>query len=412
GYAGASTAAVCREAGISSGAFFHYFPTKASLLIAILEQSSHETREFFDEREDRADPVGVIWEYVDHELSSLEDPRAAGFIAAVGGPVPNDDVVAILREVDQRTREGLTGWVSKAQQAGVVRTDLSAERMASWIMLFINGFADQIGGADDFDAVVEKPLLREVLSGFLTGPPSCSCRAQEPAPPRRARSRPRRARAPSASPRPPANPRPPAIPRPLRSLRDGHELHRGDRGVAVLADRDHAHSPDEGGQGLRVLAGVGEDDLEAEVAEGFHRGGDELAGPLGEGLVDDDRGVARDLLAGAGQLVAQRRGQAEGGQALVLAARERTTGLVGVDHGALDVDLLGVEVDVAAHIEDRPGDLIVLGAGRADQVHQMAQGQEALLRQLAVAADVVQRRVGHRVLQRALELVQRRQVHG
>ena len=174
GYAGASTAAVCREAGISSGAFFHYFPTKASLLIAILEQSSHETREFFDEREDRADPVGVIWEYVDHELSSLEDPRAAGFIAAVGGTVPNDDVVAILREVDQRTREGLTGWVSKAQQAGVVRTDLSAERMASWIMLFINGFADQIGGADDFDAVVEKPLLREVLSGFLNGPPSCS----------------------------------------------------------------------------------------------------------------------------------------------------------------------------------------------------------------------------------------------
>src|SRR5699024_364996 len=61
-------------------------------------------------------PWGVIWEYVDHELSSLEDPRAAGFIAAVGGPVPNDDVVAILREVDQRTREGLTGWVSKAQQ--------------------------------------------------------------------------------------------------------------------------------------------------------------------------------------------------------------------------------------------------------------------------------------------------------
>src|SRR5699024_5424730 len=115
GYAGASTGAVCRGAGLSSGALFHYYPTKAPLLIAILEQSSHETREILDEREDRADPEGVIWEYVDHELSSLEDPRAAGFIAAVGGPVPNDDVVAILREVDQRTREGLTGWVSKAQ---------------------------------------------------------------------------------------------------------------------------------------------------------------------------------------------------------------------------------------------------------------------------------------------------------
>src|SRR5699024_7312380 len=76
GYAGASTAAVCREAGISSGAFFHYFPTKASLLIAILEQSSHETREFFDERENPADPVAGTREDGDHEPSSLEDAGA------------------------------------------------------------------------------------------------------------------------------------------------------------------------------------------------------------------------------------------------------------------------------------------------------------------------------------------------
>src|SRR5690625_8051092 len=71
GYAGARTAAACREAGISSGAFFHYFPTKASLLIAILEQSSQETREFFDKREDRENPAGGLWEDVDHGTASL-----------------------------------------------------------------------------------------------------------------------------------------------------------------------------------------------------------------------------------------------------------------------------------------------------------------------------------------------------
>lgn len=37
GYAGATTAAICREAGISSGAFFHYLPTQSSLLIANLQ---------------------------------------------------------------------------------------------------------------------------------------------------------------------------------------------------------------------------------------------------------------------------------------------------------------------------------------------------------------------------------------
>lgn len=169
GYAGATTAAICREAGISSGAFFHYFPTKASLLIAILQQSLQDTREFFFEHEDHTDPVEVIWAYVDHELASLEDPRAAGFIAAVGGSAPNDEVVTILKEVDRQTREGLAGWIGKAKEAGLVRADLSAERIATWTMLFINGFADQVGGTNEFDAAAEKPLLRQVLHSFLTG---------------------------------------------------------------------------------------------------------------------------------------------------------------------------------------------------------------------------------------------------
>ena len=43
GYAGTSTAAICREAGIGSGTFFHYFPTKQSLLLAILALGTEET---------------------------------------------------------------------------------------------------------------------------------------------------------------------------------------------------------------------------------------------------------------------------------------------------------------------------------------------------------------------------------
>src|SRR5699024_7312381 len=82
--------------------------------------------------------------------------------------VPNVGGAARLRWVEQRTREGLTGWVSQAQQVGVVGTDLSAERMASWIMPSLKGLADLIGGAGDFGAEVERALLREGLVGLLT----------------------------------------------------------------------------------------------------------------------------------------------------------------------------------------------------------------------------------------------------
>src|SRR5690625_1722177 len=45
GYTGATTAAICREAGIGSGTFFHYFETKKSVLLAILELGIEETQQ-------------------------------------------------------------------------------------------------------------------------------------------------------------------------------------------------------------------------------------------------------------------------------------------------------------------------------------------------------------------------------
>ena len=169
GYAGATTAAICHEANISSGAFFHYFPTKASLLTAILQQSLQETRDFFQQHRDSASPLDAIWRYVDHEVANFEDPRASGFIAAVGGAGLEDENGAILREIDRQTLDALAILFRRAQDAGSVRTDLSAERIATWTMLFISGFADRVGSGYGFDSGVEEPLLREVMHNFITG---------------------------------------------------------------------------------------------------------------------------------------------------------------------------------------------------------------------------------------------------
>ena len=75
GYAGTSTAAICREAGIGSGTFFHYFPTKQSLLLAILALGTEETRAWFDARADDADALAVVEAYVDHTAEEMSEPR-------------------------------------------------------------------------------------------------------------------------------------------------------------------------------------------------------------------------------------------------------------------------------------------------------------------------------------------------
>ncbi|KIH98050.1 TetR family transcriptional regulator [Streptomonospora alba] len=167
GYAGATTALICRTAGIGSGTFFHYFPTKADLLAAIIEWGTAETREFFAAQEGRADARQVLFDFVRHATAELEDERAAGFVRAVGGQVGDTGVAAALEADDRAVRLGLRTWVERAQGDGGVRTDLPADRLVEWIVLLLDGFASLVAGRSGFEAAREAPMLLEQTERLL-----------------------------------------------------------------------------------------------------------------------------------------------------------------------------------------------------------------------------------------------------
>lgn len=73
-----TSAAICREAGIATGTFFHYFPTKLDLLLAILDLGTHGSRDWFGAQEGRTDPAQVVTDYVEHAASEFSDPRLPG----------------------------------------------------------------------------------------------------------------------------------------------------------------------------------------------------------------------------------------------------------------------------------------------------------------------------------------------
>lgn len=170
GYAGATTAVICRAAGIGSGTFFHYFPTKDALLVAILEHGTAETREFF-EQADAADPRRVVFDYVEHAVSGLRDPRAAGFISVVGGLTYRPEIARALRVDDEVACAALQSIVSVAQQEQRVRVDVDAERLTQWIMLLLEGFAARVATGDSFVADRELAMLNEQVAFLLDGPP-------------------------------------------------------------------------------------------------------------------------------------------------------------------------------------------------------------------------------------------------
>lgn len=167
GFDRTTTASICRAASIGSGTFFHYFPTKKAVLLAILELGAGETRGWFEAQVERTDAAGVVADYVEHCLDDYGDPRLSGFVRAVGA-VTGDPEVASALELDERAQvDGLGPWLAAAQRAGAVRAGVPAERLATWVFLLLDGFVARLAGDEAFTVEGERDLLVETVARLL-----------------------------------------------------------------------------------------------------------------------------------------------------------------------------------------------------------------------------------------------------
>ncbi|PZA23124.1 TetR family transcriptional regulator [Modestobacter versicolor] len=167
GFDRATTAAICRTAGIGSGTFFHYFPTKLDVLLAILELGTAETAAWFAAQQGRADAGGVLGDYVVHAATEYADPRVAGFVKAVGAVMNDERVAAALARDEAVVADGLLPWVRAAQAAGEVRSDVEPARLCAWVLVVLDGFLGRLAGETGFDAAAEQDMLIDTVQRLL-----------------------------------------------------------------------------------------------------------------------------------------------------------------------------------------------------------------------------------------------------
>jgi AcrR family transcriptional regulator len=102
---------LARAAGISKGLLYHYFPTKADFVIAVLQHS----REQLDERlgfDASLDPAVAIDASLDAYLSYAEE-HAAGFLAVIRARSGEDEADADRAELESPALETVLGaWLA------------------------------------------------------------------------------------------------------------------------------------------------------------------------------------------------------------------------------------------------------------------------------------------------------------
>lgn len=156
---------IAREAGLSRGTLYRYFPDKEALYRAVSER---ETRFFLEEIEERTAGVDTLGEKVIGVLlAAIEFLRENPMNAAMAATDPEAFAAAIStngRELLELAVEGVTPMVREAMDKGEVRSDLDPAQAAEWIVRVELSLISTPSVTFDRDDPAE---LRRFLLGFL-----------------------------------------------------------------------------------------------------------------------------------------------------------------------------------------------------------------------------------------------------
>jgi AcrR family transcriptional regulator len=170
----ASTAEIARRAGVGEATLFRRFPSKQDLVVAILAERIDAVIATAEECLTEPDP----WLSVEHFLTALVERQVhdQGALDAVKDECMTDPVLAPRRK---RVMEVISRLLRRAQDAGVVRDDLTAPDIA-----LLTAAASSVSGIA-FPGL-RADLWRRYLGIILDGiRPEGATKLRPPPPPRR-----------------------------------------------------------------------------------------------------------------------------------------------------------------------------------------------------------------------------------
>ncbi len=166
GYTGATTAAICRAAGVGSGTLFHYFGDKRSIMISLFADDEMVNAELIATLdEDRA--YAEIWRLLDHLCRDVADPVAPGLVwAMLQLALDDEEFAGILEASDEKVRTAFGRLLVRAAADGTVDTSLDPTRTARWLVGLVDTLFLMCGN-EGFDAEVEVAELQRIAARYL-----------------------------------------------------------------------------------------------------------------------------------------------------------------------------------------------------------------------------------------------------
>ena len=173
GLAGTTTAEIARAAGISSGALFHYFPSKRAVFLALFEADRAEWDEAFAAARAQDDAWSALMDVVDRLAAEATHPLMAGLIVEILAQAHRDPEVAdLVAAGDRRMIDGVAELVDRLCRDGAADPGMPAATAARWVLTLTDGFHTRGYPEPDRDRAAETAQAKQLIARALrhTGP--------------------------------------------------------------------------------------------------------------------------------------------------------------------------------------------------------------------------------------------------
>lgn len=157
-YAGATTAQIAREAGISEPILYRHFASKKELYFACLDEAWSGLRNTFQAKMDEVGPVDAWRELGPTTMRRLKAVVPSLWMQAVTEAGQDPEIRRFVRKHMRDVHDFFAETLRRLQEAGAIPADRDPNAEA-WVFLggsLLASFADRLGGLlddDDFTAI-------------------------------------------------------------------------------------------------------------------------------------------------------------------------------------------------------------------------------------------------------------------
>ncbi|MEL6189854.1 MAG: TetR/AcrR family transcriptional regulator [Myxococcota bacterium] len=161
-------AAICAELGMSPGALYRYYASKAEIIHAIVEQERVESIPYVEQLASAKDFTGALVSLLSAFIAEVMDDDYAGLALEISAEAHrDDDIGTLLRDSEETLVRALATQIAAASKDGRVGSQADPDASARMLLTLVNGAVGDGAGLARLSKRRTNKALRAVVESLM-----------------------------------------------------------------------------------------------------------------------------------------------------------------------------------------------------------------------------------------------------